>query len=152
MTKFYAIKKVGAEVWYSRRLGTMVNFEERDIFAKQAKESIDLCGLEDEMGARLEWKELVSNPKNWVYKYHTAGVIETRSKPYVFLNDGGDYTCFHTITEAVESYRTAAQELARYGQEHSATLHLANCRDEIAEYPDWVLTLGKRGAVQRTKA
>lgn len=50
-------------------------------------------------------------------------------------------------TAAVVAFREIAQELWRYGQRIEATVHLAATRGELAEYPDWVLSVGPRGGV-----
>ena len=154
MTNLYALVVPDEGLYYSRRLGVLVKqARERDIFTGKALDEIDVQKLEEELqSAMLQRQALHDNPRNWVRKYLTADKYVERSKPYVYLCEGDGYECYLTLAAAVEVYREAAQELARYGQEHSATLHLANCRDEIAEYPDWVLTLSKRGVVQRTKA
>lgn len=53
---------------------------------------------------------------------------------------------------AIEAYRTAAQELAQYEQSLEGAIHLAECRDELVDYPDFVLSLGPRGGVRCTAA
>lgn len=63
-----------------------------------------------------------------------------------------DATLYRTKKDAVNAYKWAAQELAEYGQELEATIHVADCRENIAEYPDYVLYLGPRGGVNVEKA
>lgn len=43
---------------------------------------------------------------------------------------------FKTLREAREAYEEVAEELYRYGQAIEATVHVAKCIDEVAEYPD----------------
>ena len=59
-----------------------------------------------------------------------------------------DSTGWRSKARAIAKYRAVASELARYGQTCEATVHIAPSRDEIAEYPDFVLTLTERGAVR----
>ena len=54
-----------------------------------------------------------------------------------------------SISYAVEEYRAIAQELGNYGQRIEASIHIANKRSEIAEYPDYVISLGPRGGVKK---
>ena len=53
---------------------------------------------------------------------------------------------------AIRAFRFTAEELDRYGQAIEATLHYAEKRSEIAEYPDFVLSLGPRGGVKVERA
>lgn len=52
-----------------------------------------------------------------------------------------------SIEAAVEEFRETAHELARFGQGVEAFIHIARSRDDIVEYPDFVLSLGSRGGV-----
>jgi len=78
--------------------------------------------------------------------------IYIMAKMYWFLRVGDDSLDeakrYSTKATAVWKYQQVAQELARYGQEISASLHQACTRDLINEYPDYVLALGPRGGVQ----
>lgn len=56
-----------------------------------------------------------------------------------------------TKKDAVNAYKWAAQELAEYGQELEASIHVADSWENIAEYPDYVLYLGPRGGVRVEK-
>ncbi len=72
-----------------------------------------------------------------------------------FLQDTGPYATYvfyPSIAEAKEAFRTIAEALAQYEQKYEATVHIADNEDEIAEYPDYVLSLGPRGGlkVERT--
>lgn len=70
-----------------------------------------------------------------------------------YLRVGNDYlddaTACPSIRYAVNEFRAVAEELDRYGQRIEASVHIANSRDEIAEYPDYVLELGPRGGVRK---
>lgn len=50
--------------------------------------------------------------------------------------------------DAVASFEDTARELDRYGQPIEGTIHKATSRQEIAEYPDFALSLGPRGGVR----
>ena len=45
-----------------------------------------------------------------------------------------------TLKGAREAYEETAEELWRYGQAIEATVHIAGSIDEVAEYPDYLLT------------
>ena len=59
---------------------------------------------------------------------------------------------YRTRADAVAAYRYAARELAEYGQDLDASVHLAPTRAELVEYPDLVLSLGPRGGVRVERA
>ena len=59
---------------------------------------------------------------------------------------------FETKAGAIFHYRCVAEELAQYGQSIEATIHMAQHRDELVEYPDYVLSLGPRGGVRVERA
>lgn len=59
---------------------------------------------------------------------------------------------YRTRAAALAAFAEVARELDRYGQSIAATVHLAAARDELAEYPDFVLNLGPRGGVQVQRA
>lgn len=73
-----------------------------------------------------------------------------------YLRIGSDYleqaTAYRNKRAAVEAFAETARELARYDQRIEASLHYANNRDELAEYPDFVLSLGPRGGVKIERA
>lgn len=75
--------------------------------------------------------------------------------PY-FLHHQGDTaperTAYPTKRAAIDAYAQTAWELDRYGQRHEATLHRAPDYDSVAEYPDFVLTLGPRGGIRCERA
>jgi len=56
-----------------------------------------------------------------------------------------EYEQFNSIGDAKASFLETARELDRYGQSITASLHIAKSEDEIQEYPDFVLSLTKRG-------
>ncbi|PRZ56368.1 hypothetical protein BX589_10118 [Paraburkholderia fungorum] len=55
---------------------------------------------------------------------------------------------FASKREAVEAFEATARELIRFGQKIEASLHIAASIDELAEYPDFVLSLGPREGVR----
>ena len=59
---------------------------------------------------------------------------------------------YRTRAAAVAAYGHAARELAEYGQDLDASVHLAPTRAELVEYPDLVLSLGPRGGVRVERA
>ena len=59
-----------------------------------------------------------------------------------------DAVGYRSKTAALEVFRDTAAELSRYDQQVEATIHIAPRRAEIAEYPDFVLSLGPRGGVR----
>lgn len=59
---------------------------------------------------------------------------------------------YRTRADAVAAYADAARELAEYGQDLGASVHLAPTRAELVEYPDLVLSLGPRGNVRVVRA
>ena len=52
---------------------------------------------------------------------------------------------------AINAFEKTARELARYGQAMAATLHIGG-KEELSEYPDFVLSLGPRGGLRCTNA
>jgi len=59
---------------------------------------------------------------------------------------------FAQKVDAVSEYRRVAKELAQYGQAIDASLHIASCRAEVVEYPDFVLSLNESGRVVTEQA
>ena len=59
---------------------------------------------------------------------------------------------YRTRAAALAAFAAAARELARYGQDLTATVHLATSRAELAEYPELWVQLGPRGGVQVERA
>jgi hypothetical protein len=61
-----------------------------------------------------------------------------------FLRIGEDCleeaTQHKSLAQAESAYRKVAEELGQYGQSIEATIHIAKTLDEVAEYPDFVLT------------
>lgn len=73
---------------------------------------------------------------------------------YLRLGDDAleDAIAYFTIDSAVHDYTQAARELDRYGQQISATVHIAATFEELVEYPDIVLSLGPRGGLRKEAA
>jgi hypothetical protein len=60
-----------------------------------------------------------------------------------------DEACrYATKKDALDTFRDLAEGLARFGQDVQGTIHVADRRSEIVEYPDWVLSLGPRGGLR----
>lgn len=53
-----------------------------------------------------------------------------------------------TKADAVAAFEEVARELDRYGQRIEGSIHIAPDADTIAEYPDFVLSLGPRGGIR----
>jgi hypothetical protein len=67
-------------------------------------------------------------------------------------DDLGRARSYRTRADALAAFGHVARELARYGQDIGASVHLAASRAELAEYPDLVLSLGPRGGIQAERA
>ncbi|SDG93103.1 hypothetical protein SAMN05216466_10694 [Paraburkholderia phenazinium] len=65
------------------------------------------------------------------------------------LEDAEKHT---TKADAIDAFRTVADELDRFGQSITASLHIADTWDEVVEYPDFVLERGPRGGVKVERA
>lgn len=69
-----------------------------------------------------------------------------------FLRIGDDYlddaTRCPSIAYAKAEFAAAATELGRYGQHTEASIHIAASKDELVEYPDFILSLGPRGGIR----
>jgi hypothetical protein len=59
---------------------------------------------------------------------------------------------YRTRAAAVAAYGYDARDLAEYGQQLDASIHLAPTRAELVEYPDLVLSLGPRGGIRVERA
>jgi hypothetical protein len=66
-----------------------------------------------------------------------------------FLNDAVKHT---TKTDAIASYRDTSDDLDRFGQSITGSIHIADSMDDIVEYPDFVLERGPRGGVKVERA
>ena len=71
-----------------------------------------------------------------------------------FLRIGAEYLedaeRYSSVARAVKVYRRYAHECMRYGNTPAdATIHIAETRDELHEYPDWMLSVGPRGGVRK---
>ncbi len=69
----------------------------------------------------------------------------------IYLRIGDDYledaVRYRTKGDACAAFLEAARELDGYGQRLEASLHYADSRADLAEYPDAVLSLGPRGGL-----
>ena len=75
--------------------------------------------------------------------------------PY-YLRIGSDYldqaVGFTSRAAALGEFHATARELDRYGQRVEASLHIADSRSDLQEYPDFVLRLGPRGGLRCERA
>lgn len=75
--------------------------------------------------------------------------------PY-YLRMGSDYldqaVGFTTKSAALDEFEETARELDRYGQSIEASLHIADSRRDLQEYPDFVLSLGPHGGLRCERA
>jgi hypothetical protein len=56
-----------------------------------------------------------------------------------------------SLTDALIEFHTVAKELNRFGQSIEASIHIAPTRKDIAEYPDYVLSLGPKGGIKKER-
>lgn len=72
-----------------------------------------------------------------------------------FLREGGEpleeAKRYASLGDAKAAYMEGATELARYGQYHDASIHIAANCSELVEYPDYVLSLGPKGGLKCEK-
>ncbi|MBJ9659066.1 hypothetical protein [Burkholderia gladioli] len=73
-----------------------------------------------------------------------------------FLRMGDDYledaVKHGTKADAIAAFRETSDELDRYGQSITASIHIADTMEEVVEYPDFVLERGPRGGVKVERA
>ncbi|HDR9280180.1 TPA: hypothetical protein QDB45_001702 [Burkholderia vietnamiensis] len=74
-----------------------------------------------------------------------------------FLRMGGDYledAVKHTTkADAIASFRQTNEELDRFGNTPlDGSIHIADSKDDLAEYPDYVLAMGPRGGIRVERA
>lgn len=73
-----------------------------------------------------------------------------------YLRMGSDYldqaVGFTTKAAALGEFESTARELDRYGQRIEASLHIADSKDALQEYPDFVLSLGPQGGLRCERA
>jgi hypothetical protein len=73
-----------------------------------------------------------------------------------FLRMGDDYLedaeKHGTKADAIAAFRETSDELDRYGQSITASVHIADTMEEVVEYPDFVLERGPRGGVKVERA
>ena len=67
---------------------------------------------------------------------------------YLATGDLSEALRFDTLKDAAQCFKADAEELARYDQRHEATVHIAESRATLQEYPDYCLSLGPRGGLK----
>jgi hypothetical protein len=75
--------------------------------------------------------------------------------PYFLRHQGDaepDPTPYAAKRHAMAVYEGTARGLYAYGQTHTATMHIADSLATVAEYPDFVLSLGPRGGIRCGRA
>jgi len=53
-----------------------------------------------------------------------------------------------SMSAALDAFREVAEELNGYGQKIEASVHIADRKRELAEYPDYLLSLRRSGGVK----
>ncbi|MGX5873007.1 hypothetical protein MJ547_04495, partial [Burkholderia gladioli] len=76
---------------------------------------------------------------------------------FFYLRMGSDYltdAVKHTTkADAVAAFRETNDELDRFGNTPlDGSIHIATSMDDLAEYPDFVLSMGPRGGVKVDRA
>jgi hypothetical protein len=73
-----------------------------------------------------------------------------------FLRSGDAYlenaVPYRSLAAAKAQFHDDARQLAKYGQAHTAAIHVAPNAAMVVEYPDYVLSLGSRGGLICEKA
>lgn len=73
-----------------------------------------------------------------------------------FLRMGDDYldqaVKYSSKAGAIDAFRETSDELDRFGQSITASIHIADTMDEVVEYPDFVLERGPKGGVKVERA
>lgn len=57
-----------------------------------------------------------------------------------------------SMASACSKFLKTAKDLDRYGQRIEASIHIAAAKEELNEYPDYVLSLGPRGGLRKQTA
>lgn len=77
-------------------------------------------------------------------------------REYPFLRVGsddlGDAIAYATKRDACEAFKRVARELGQYDQEIDGAIHYARNKNELNEYPDFILSLGTRGGLRIVRA
>lgn len=73
-----------------------------------------------------------------------------------YLRIGSDYledaSRCQSVNHAVDKYRSMVDEFNRFGNTPpEASIHIAKSKDELQEYPDFVLSAGPRGGVRKER-
>lgn len=73
-----------------------------------------------------------------------------------FLRMGDDYldqaVKYSSKAGAIDAFRETSDELDRFGQSITASIHIADTMGEVVEYPDFVLERGPKGGVKVERA
>lgn len=74
-----------------------------------------------------------------------------------YLRIGNDYlddaVKHPTKADAIASFRSTNDELDRFGNTPlDGSIHIADSKDDLAEYPDYVLSVGPRGGIRVERA
>lgn len=79
-----------------------------------------------------------------------------KKRPLYYLIFDGDsidrVTGYPNKASAIYAFAKAARQLRGFGQELGAALHIAECRANVVEYPDFVLSIGPRGGIRCERA
>ena len=54
-----------------------------------------------------------------------------------------------SMASACSEFLKTAKDLDRYGQRIESSIHIAATKEELDEYPDYVLSLGPRGGLRK---
>lgn len=72
---------------------------------------------------------------------------------YLQYNDYSKPERYNTLADAKQAYGEYVEDTKNLGNTPlAATVHIATSRSAIAEYPDYVLSVGPRGGIRLEKA
>lgn len=102
------------------------------------------------------YKFLLVLPETGTYSSGTTNQRREIAMKTTYLVFSGEYLVqaqrHCSKASAIEAFRDVAVELDCYDQRIEAALYYAEKRSEIAEYPDFLLSLGPRGGVKIERA
>lgn len=102
-------------------------------------------------GDRLAFRDIdpPGDCEECVYAFFVV-IVEPCDKFYMRMGDDylQDAKPYASKTAAINAFANTARELWRYGQKISASIHIAESLDDIAEYPDFILETGPRGGIR----